>query len=97
MLRVKGKLILLTSQQGGMERDGFSGMSPSFCVNGELIMCFIHTGDHGSLIERGRATDAIIELPYGEHYLEHIKPGCRYTIHYASKLLGDVLISDIAP
>lgn len=88
MLEVLAEIKLNKENEGGMDRDGFSGMMPSFNVNGELIMCKLIYGDINTKILRGQTYNIIIQLPYGERYKDVINAGYLFNLNIGGRIIG---------
>ncbi|WP_240416818.1 hypothetical protein [Paenibacillus periandrae] len=85
---LEAQIRLLTSEEGGMNRDGRSGMMPSFDVNGELIMCAVNLVDPDDTIKRGIVYVVTIQLPYAENYKNIIVPQYEFNLNYGGKIIG---------
>ncbi|GMX63996.1 hypothetical protein Elgi_04500 [Paenibacillus elgii] len=88
MLVTIAEIILLEEADGGMKRDGRSGMSPSFVVEDDLIMCEILADDNDQIFQRGKEYLVTIHLPYGEIYSEIIVTNYKFKLNYGGRTVG---------
>lgn len=95
MYKLLADVKLYTESEGGMPREGFSGMRPSFEVSGELIMCEIITTSGDPTIHRGTIRELRIQLPYGEMFKEHLHVGYQFHLNVGSKKIGEGRIKSI--
>jgi hypothetical protein len=59
MYTILATIRLRTQTEGGMPKEGFSGMRPSFRVADELIMCEVLMGPKGSTMRRGERYECL--------------------------------------
>lgn len=95
MYTVIASIRLRTEAEGGMPKEGFSGMRPSFRVAGELIMCEVIKDPEGGTLERGKTYDVRIKLPYGEVFREHLYVGFRFELNVGGMVIGEGVIKEI--
>lgn len=88
MKSVKANIYLLTENEGGMTRDGFSGMQPSFNINGELIMSKIFALSNDKSLPRGVNQDVKIDIPYGDIYSDELEVGRTFLLQTGAKVIG---------
>ena len=88
MIRVTAEIHLDPQAEGGLAKDGFSGMQPSINIDGELVACKIIFGEIGTLMPLGRDYCVMLEIPYGEFHVEKLKPGFQFDINIASRKIG---------
>ncbi|WP_163853381.1 hypothetical protein [Paenibacillus elgii] len=94
MLEILAEINLLEEADGGMKRDGCSGMMPSFRVNDELIMCEILAADD-QVFHRGKTYLVSIRLPYGEIFSHIIVPNYTFELNYGSRTVGKGTVMNI--
>ncbi len=92
MLKVNAKIYFKSEKEGGLKNPAFSGIQPSMDIDGELVMCKIIFGEEGTPMPLNNDYDVIIELAYGEMFQEKLKPGFRFNINLASRILGNGVI-----
>lgn len=80
MLELEAEIYLYQEEEGGMTKEGFSGMMPSFNVENNLIMCRVNSNTNQTTIKRGQSHQVNIQLPYGEEYRESIFVGYHFTL-----------------
>jgi translation elongation factor EF-Tu-like GTPase len=95
MKSIKANIYLLTENEGGMTRDGFSGMQPSFNINGELIMSNIVTLSNDDSLPRGVNQDVKIDVPYGEIYSDEFVVGRTFLLQTGAKIIGRGVILEL--
>lgn len=95
MYKVLAQMRLYPESEGGMTRDGFSGMRPSFGVAGELIMCEIFETSGERVMERGASHEVRIHLPYGEMFKERLPVGYQFKLNVGGKVIGEGVIKGI--
>jgi hypothetical protein len=78
-----------------MDRDGFSGMMPSFNANGELIMCKILSDEKNIQLIRGNLYKVTIQLPYGEKFQDTIIPDYSFNLNIGGRVIGRGTIWEI--
>lgn len=88
MLHLESEILLYSREEGGLSRDGYSGMMASISVDDDLVMSKIIYKEIGTPIKRGENYNVKIELPYGEAYKDKIYKGYKFTINYASRIVG---------
>ena len=82
MLTINASIYFKKYEEGGLSKNGVSGMQPSFSVNDDLIMCKILGKDGTSKFILGREYDVTIDLPYGEEFSDKIKSGYRFHLNF---------------
>ncbi|KPV58860.1 hypothetical protein QJ48_14130 [Paenibacillus sp. A3] len=96
MLEILAEINLLEETDGGMKRDGCSGMMPSFRVNDELIMCeILAADDQHQVFHRGKTYLVTIHLPYGEIFSDIIVPNYTFELNYGSRTVGKGTVINI--
>ncbi|MEJ8307394.1 hypothetical protein [Saccharibacillus sacchari] len=88
MLKIEAEIYLNREDEGGMTKEGFSGMMPSFNVENNLIMCRVTLKTKKDVIERGEYHKVSIELPYGEEYRNYISAGYCFTLNTGKKIIA---------
>lgn len=79
-----------------MDKDVYSGIMPSFSVNGELIMCrIIFKENKDKRFIRGENYKVLIELPYGEHFKDHIYIGYKFNLNEGARVIGNGIVERI--
>ncbi|GMX63304.1 hypothetical protein Elgi_30090 [Paenibacillus elgii] len=96
MLEILAEINLLEETDGGMKRDGYSGMMPSFRVKDELIMCEILATDDRQVFHRGKTYLVTIRLPYGEIFSDIILPNYAFELNYGSRTAGKGRVMNIS-
>ena len=94
MLKVKAKIYLQPESEGGLTREGYSGMQPSMDIDGELIACKVICGDEGTSMPLDREYEVMIELGYGEIFEDKLKSGFHFNLNIASRVIGDGVVHD---
>lgn len=95
MLEFYAIIYLFNEAEGGMDREGFSGMMPSFSVNNDLIMSKILMGSINSEIKRGQEYNVKIQLPYGENFSKYIYEGYEFNLNIGGKVIGKGKVIEI--
>lgn len=85
MLIIDAKVYFKRQKEGGLHKNGSSGMQPSFSVTNDLIMCKIIGKDAVTEFVLGEEYDVSIELPYGEMFANEIRPGYRFHLNIGGK------------
>lgn len=88
MIILEAKIKFLTKKEGGLSRDTVSGIKPSFSVSNDLITSTVYSISDSTFFELGESYDVLIELPYGEHFLDEIIPNYQFTLNVASKVIA---------
>lgn len=96
MLEFIAKIYLFKENGGVMPGDGWSGMMPSFNMDGELIASRILCDN---TLAKEEWHEVIIQLPYGDKF-EHIKGKLKndyeFKLNVGGKVLGKGIIKYIA-
>ena len=85
MLIVDAKVYFKKQEEGGLHRNGVSGMEPSFSVSGQLIMCKLISKEGVSDFVLGQEYLLSIELPYGEIFEQEVQPGYCFHLNIGGK------------
>jgi len=88
MLKLEADIYLKSEEEGGMCKEGFAGMMPSFNVENNLIMCRVILHTNETIIRRGQCHKVIIELPYEEDYQDFIFEGYSFTLNTGKKIIA---------
>lgn len=88
MLKLEAEIYLKLEEEGGMTKEGFSGMMPSFNVENNLIMCKVMLSENETIMRRGQCHKVIIELPYGEDFKDFILEGYQFTLNTGEKIIA---------
>lgn len=89
MIYLIAEIYLLTKEEGGMNKDGFSGMRPNFGLGGTLTTSEFVSVDGGlTVFPRGSWSQVLIRLPYGENLGSAICPGAGFTINLGGWEIG---------
>lgn len=88
MLKLKGEVYFLTTEEGGLLRPPFDGMRPSFSIKGKLITSEMTFANKAEKYELGRQYSVEIALPYGEIYSSDIKAGLKFRLQVGGKLVA---------
>ena len=88
MMRLSANIVFLYEEEGGMDKDGFSGIRPNFEVAGDLITSEIWSTTEDEIFVRGTHYRVIVHLPYGEVYRESIDPEMKFTLRQGARILG---------
>lgn len=85
MLTIEAKIYFKKQEEGGLHKNGVSGMQPSFSVTDDLIMCkVIGKGDVTDFV-LGQEYEVSIELPYGEMFKTEIQKGYQFHLNIGGK------------
>ncbi|HWO95585.1 hypothetical protein P4H70_06660 [Paenibacillus ehimensis] len=95
MLELLAEINLLEEIDGGMKRDGYPGMIPSFRVNNELIICEILAADDRQVFHRGKTYLITIRLPCGDIFSDIIVPNYAFELNYGSRTVGKGTVMNI--
>lgn len=82
-------ILLYKDNKGAMPGDGWSGMMPSFNLDGELIASRILSNEPLTLEEWH---EVIVQLPYGnqfEHIRKPLKVGYVFKLNFGGTVLGE--------
>lgn len=85
MLKIEAKVYFKKQEEGGLHKNGVSGMQPSFSVTNDLIMCKLIGRDGVVEFSLGEEYELIIELPYGEMFESEIQPGYHFNLNIGGK------------
>jgi hypothetical protein len=89
LLKVTANIRFLSEKEGGMDKDVYSGIMPSFRGNGELIMCrIIFKENTDKRFIRGEIYKVQIELPYGEYFKDYIYSGYEFDLCDGARVIG---------
>lgn len=88
MLNIQAEIYLKREDEGGMTKEGFSGMMPSFYIENERIMCKVTSSTEQTVFKRGEIHQVNIQLPYGEDYEDKITNGYRFTLHTGRRVIA---------
>ena len=81
MITIRAVVYFLSEEEGGLSKNGVSGMQPSFSVKNDLIMCTV-IGESGTTeFVPGSEYNVTIEVPYGELFSDEIRDGYRFTLN----------------
>ena len=72
-----------------MQDNYFSGMRPSFNINGDLIMCSIEVVSGSEVIKSGEKRVISISLPHDHLVEECLKEGASFKLNSGGQILGD--------
>jgi len=97
MIKLYATINLLRVEDCEIDQPAFSGMMPSFNIEGELIMCKIITTNGANLIERGVDNIVEIVLPYGERFEQFLHSGYKFTLNLGRIIIGHGIIEEICP
>jgi translation elongation factor EF-Tu-like GTPase len=95
MLKLLAEIRLSTEEEGGMHRDGFSGMRPAVRVGDELTTSEIWEVNGLEWLVRGMIYEVQINLFFGETYQDAIFPGMEFQLHFASQVIGHGVVTAI--
>lgn len=96
MLKIIANIRFCSEEEGGMDKDVYSGIMPSFSVNGDLIMCkIILKEDTEKRLIRGEKYKVQIELPYGEHFKDYIYSGYEFNLNDGARVIGKGIVNRI--
>jgi len=95
MLKMYATINLLKKNECEIDQIGFSGMMPSFNIEGKLVMCEIVTINGSKLIERGIANKVEIRLPYGEKFKNELNVGYKFKLNLGEVIIGYGEIEEI--
>ncbi|MEJ2045561.1 MAG: hypothetical protein P8X74_17610 [Reinekea sp.] len=85
MLTIEAKIYFKMQEEGGLYKNGISGMQSSFSVTDDLIMCtVIGKGDVTDFV-LGKEYEVLIELPYGEMFESEIQKGYQFHLNIGGK------------
>lgn len=95
MLEFIAKIYLFKENDGAMPGDGWSGMMPSFNMDGDLIMSRILSNEP---LTKEEWHEVIIQLPYGdkfEHIRKNLENDYEFKLNVGGKILGEGKITYI--
>jgi len=95
MLQLEATVHWETTEEGGLTTRAFSGIRPSFSVQGDLITCSVHRRDGDKEILLGHDYNVLLKLPYGERYGEFITPGMRFTLNTGRRVVGTGVVEAV--
>jgi len=85
MLKIDAIVYFKKQEEGGLHKNGISGMQPSFSVRDDLIMCKLIGKNGVSEFTLGEEYEVIIEIPYGEVFSGEITPGYSFHLNIGGK------------
>ncbi|MFD0590077.1 hypothetical protein ACFQZE_19010 [Paenibacillus sp. GCM10027627] len=88
MLELEAEIYLKREDEGGMTKEGFSGMMTSFSVANDLVMCKVISSHNQDTIKRGQYHKVTIYLPYGEEYQDVISVGFCFTLNTGKRVIA---------
>ncbi|UFP94212.1 hypothetical protein [Gloeobacter morelensis] len=100
MFNIRAKIYLKTVEEDGHSTPWFSGIRPSFNLNGELITCVVIELTGKEWMPLGHEYEVRIDFPYGDEYLDSFKPhereeimknfepGARFFLHVGAKIIA---------
>ena len=92
MLIINAKVYFKSQVEGGLHKNGVSGMQPSFSVLDDLIMCKVVSKAGTNDFVLGEESDVSIELPYGEMYSRQIISGYRFSLNIGGKEIATGIV-----
>ncbi len=92
MLKIEADIYLKSEKDGGMSKPGFPGMQPSFKIGNELIMCRIYPMGNQKEMRLGTKSYVSIVLPYGEKFIETIRPHYGFMLNIGGKTIGQGVV-----
>ena len=92
MLVVDAKVYFKKTSEGGLCKDGVSGMQPSFSVTGDLIACKVNGKNEITSFVLGKEYNVSIELFYGEIFAEEIKQGYHFSLNIGGKKFAEGVV-----
>jgi hypothetical protein len=101
MLSLRARIYLRTEAEGGMNRLFYSGMQPSFNVDGDLIMSQVFEAQGQLTMPPGAWYEVRIDLPYGDEVfigsrVATLTSGQEFRLQVASQILADGVILGVA-
>ncbi|WNJ95693.1 hypothetical protein RND59_00790 [Vibrio ruber] len=85
MLTIEAKIYFKKQEEGGLHKNGVSGMQPSFSVTDDLIMCKVIGKGNVTDFMLGKEYEVSIELPYGEMFEAEIQKGYQFHLNIGGK------------
>lgn len=95
MLEIQAEIDMKREDEGGMTKEGFSGMMSSFNVENELIMCKVTSTTGQTILQRGKRHRVNIQLPYGEDYTEELVVGYCFTLQTGKRIIATGKVASI--
>lgn len=95
MLEFIAEIYLSNDNGGAMVGDGWSGMMPSFNMDGEFIMSRVLSDKP---LTKEQWHEVVIQLPLGDEYQqvkEKLKDGYEFKLNFGGKVLGKGIITHI--
>lgn len=92
MLMIEAKIYFKKQEEGGLHKNGVSGMQPSFSVSGDLIMCKVIGKGDVTEFALGKEYEVSIELPYGEMFKAEIKKGYQFHLNIGGREFADGVV-----
>ena len=96
MRTLEAEITWRTEAEGCLEQP-FSGIRPSFAVGGDLVMSRVDAMDGSADMQRGKCYNVLIDLPYGEHYKEHLQVGMEARLQVGARIIGSGVVTKIRP
>lgn len=96
MIRLKA-IVVWGSEASGCLEHPFSGIRPSFLIRGDLIASIIISENGMNWMPRNEECSVIVELPYGEHYLEFLITGLEFKLHVGAREIAFGRIVEVLP
>ena len=84
----KIRAIIDIIEEGDLGKDGFSGMRPSFNLNGEPITSEVVSAVGCQVLDKGARHEVIIALPYGEVLGDHLGASAKFRLQVGGRLLA---------
>lgn len=92
---ISSSVYFLTEDEGGMRNHWFSGMKPSFNIDGNLIMCCFESLNNEEVIESGAHYDLGI-LIYDSYLVKKkLIPNAKFKLNIGGKVIAYGTIIDV--
>lgn len=74
--------------EGDLGHDGFSGMRPSFNLDGDPITSEVHSAQGERVLAKGKDHDVVVTLPYGEILGDKLRVGASFVLQVGGRMLA---------
>jgi translation elongation factor EF-Tu-like GTPase len=92
-MKFSADILFTPTLEGGMQDQYFSGMKPSFNIDGQLIMCSFEVADGSKVIKSGEIRSVVIELPHYQLVAKYLKVGAKFKLNSGGRVLGSGTIT----
>ena len=85
----------LPTEEGGLQDHWFSGMMPSFNIDGNLIMCRLEAINETQLLRAGENHDLRIDIPQGDLVQDHLRPNATFCLNAGGRVVARGRITEV--